>query len=65
MILGIGALEELPQHIDRGFGLDGDAGEHAMVVDIADEIAGVRLALRGVLRVCGVGGEGGFVVEAV
>lgn len=65
LFFGVRSLKNFPQHIDRGFGLYGDAGEHIIVVNIADEVSGVRLALGGGFRVRSVSGEGGLIVEAV
>lgn len=36
VILGIGSFEIFPQNIDRRLGLDGNAGEHAVIVNITD-----------------------------
>ena len=36
-------LDNLPQHIDRRLGLDGDASAHALLVDKPDQLFRVRL----------------------
>lgn len=61
------ALDDVPQHVDGGVGLDGDTGLHALLVDIADQLAGAGAVggclVGGIGR--GDGGDGCFVVEAV
>lgn len=64
-LLLIGVFENLPQHIDGRVGLDGNARQEAIVVDVPDQGLGVGLVVAGVLGALGVGGEGGLVVEAV
>jgi hypothetical protein len=60
------AVEHLVQDIGRRGGLDGDAGQHALLVDVADQLArgglevGLGLGALGGRRV-----DGGLVVEAV
>lgn len=59
-------VENLPEHVDRRLRLDGYAGQHSLVVDVADELAGACLRVgspRG--RVGGCGGDGGLIVKAV
>lgn len=58
-------LQNLPQHVDRRVGLDGDAGQQPAVVDVPDQLLGARLAVRRLLGALGGAGEGGLVVEAV
>jgi hypothetical protein len=60
------AIQHLVQDIGGSGGLDGDAGQHALLVDVADQLArrrlevGVGLGALGGRRV-----DGGLVVEAV
>lgn len=64
----VSAIQKLVQHLGSGSGLDGDAGQQTLVVDIADEVAGVRLRVGGVGGgLGGLGGarEGRLVVETV
>lgn len=60
-------VQDLPQHVNRGVGLDGDAGLHALLVNVADEFA--RAGATGGEGVGWAGGgdgvDGRFVVEAV
>lgn len=60
------AVEDLVQHVGRGGRLDGDAGQHALLVDVADQLARAGLEVRGCLGALGGSRvDGGFVVEAV
>lgn len=66
-LLLIGALQNIPEHIDRRVRLDRDTGLHALLVDILDQCTrtgGLRGALIGRFG-RGDGGDGGLVVEAV
>lgn len=59
------ALEQLGQDLDAGHRLEGDAGEQAKAVDVADEVLRVRLRVRLGLGALGRAGKGRLVVEAV
>lgn len=64
-LLRILALDELGQDLDAGHGLEGDAGEQALVVDVADQVLGVGGGVGRALGALGGAREGGLVVEAV
>ena len=57
--------ENVPEDVYRGVGLDCDAGEHVVIVDVADQLSGGRLLVGGFLGLLGGRGKCGFVVEAV
>ena len=58
-------LEDLVEDVDTRRGLEGDAGEEAAIVDVADELLWAGLCVRVALGALGCRGEGGLVVEAV
>lgn len=66
-LIELGAIENVPQHVDWSVGLNGDTGLHAFFVDILDQLA--RAGARGGGLVSGIGRgdgrNGGLVVEAV
>lgn len=62
---GVGRVEQLVQHVGRRGGLDGDAGQQALVVDVTDQLAGARLGVRRGRRLLGRAAERRLVVEAV
>lgn len=64
-LLLVRALEHIIQNIHLRPGLYGDAGLHAALVDVADQLARARLEVGGLGGGLGGGGEGGLVVEAV
>lgn len=64
-LLLVGALQELRQHLDARGGLQRDAGQQALVVDVLDQLLGVGLLVARALGALGVAREGGLVVEAV
>ena len=61
----MGAIQDLPQDIDRRLGLDGNTGEHAVVVYVTNEFGRARLELGRACRAVGGGGVRRLVVEAV
>lgn len=63
----IRAVEDIPENINGGIGLDGDTGLHALLVDIFDQFARRCAGGGGFVGGigCGDGGDGSFVVEAV
>lgn len=64
-LLLVRALKNIVQNVHLRPGLDGDAGLHAALVDVADQLARARLEVRGLGGGLGGGGVGGLVVEAV
>lgn len=61
----VGILQNLPEYINGSLGLNGNAGEQPLVVDVLDQGLGVGLLVGLVFGVLGVAREGGLVVEAV
>ena len=61
----MGALQNIPEHIHLRRRLDSDTSQHALLVNIADQVARVRLESRRLGGALGGGGGGGFVVETV
>jgi hypothetical protein len=61
------AVENVPENVDRGIRLDGNAGLHALLVDIFDQCARAGPLGGGLIGGIGRGdgGDGGLVVEAV
>lgn len=62
----VGVLENVPENVDGGLGLNGNAGEQALVVDELDQLLWVGFGVRHARGA--VGGrrvDGRFVVEAV
>lgn len=60
------AVEDVVENVDRGTGLEGNAGSQALVVNVLDEFLGAGLLVGGSGGFVGGGGvDGGFVVEAV
>ena len=64
-LLLLGVLQNLPKHVDRGVGLDGNTGQQALVVDIPDQSLWICLLVRLLLGALRGAGEGGLVVEAI
>jgi hypothetical protein len=64
---GVLALNNIPQHIDGGIGLNRDTSLHTLLVDIADQLLGTGASGR--LFICRIGrrdgGNRSLVVEAV
>ena len=60
-------LEDIPQHIHRRIGLDGNTRPHVILVNKANEFFGASAVISGgrARRVGGCGGHSGFVVEGV
>ena len=59
-------LQDFPQDVDGSPGLDGDAGEHAVVMNVAHELLRTCLRVGVVFRLLRCGRfERGLVVEAV
>lgn len=64
-LLLMGAVEDVVQHIHWRPWLDGDAGQHVALVDVADELARARLEGRRLGGGLGGSGVGSLMVEAV
>lgn len=64
-LLGIRALENLPQHIDGCVRLDSNARQQSIVVDISNQLLRARLLIGRLFGGLRGGGERSFVVEAV
>jgi hypothetical protein len=59
------AIQHVPQYINLGSGLDSDAGKHAAVMDITDQLARASLQLRLSLGSLGSRRHSCLIVEAV
>lgn len=64
-LLRVFAIQHIPQHVHLGRRFDGDAGQHTVIVDISDQLAGVGLQLGRLLGALGGARRSGLVVEAV
>lgn len=64
---GVLALDNIPEHVHGGVGLDRDTSLHTLLVDVLDQLLGARASsgflIGGIGR--GNGGDSSLVVEAV
>jgi len=58
-------FQDIPQHIDRGGGLDRNTSQHPVVVNVSDQLFGASIKLRHALGALGGRRGCGLVVEAV
>jgi len=59
------AIQDIPEHVNLSSGLDGDACQHSLVVDIPNQFSRARLQLCGSLGALGSCGACSLVVKAI